>query len=634
MTIYLIYDETQTTENTELAKLLNSSTIQSIPYHPQNIPGWPKESRVLLFLSDDHLRSLLPQLLPFEWHLSFLPHPKSPCACKAYGISPKFPEALEEATEGKPVSLDLVLCENQVVFQSLIIGDVFGLRPGGMNDGGIKQRFLDFKKSFSKLFKLVPKRFEIKTQKEKKIVTAALGMTVVEHGNHSILGKNLLPKPKIADGKFHTFILAPHSWISVVNLLLRAFFRVSQSSLPRCAGTLESGKLNIECQQGFEYRLDQVEACSRSLTVRCPESPILIIPGRKHILDKASPDNKERLKTHYLPTGEESILALTSSPLNMIAHASEEEFRDLYQTLKESASTSTLFVNFMILSTMLASVGLLSNSAPVIIGAMILAPLMGPIISLAMAMLRWDINLLKSSASTLSIGLVLALVFAVIMGQLVPESSTPEIIARIRPNILDLAVAVISGIAGGYASARASAAKSLAGVSIAVALVPPLAVTGLGISWWQIPLMQGAFLLFFTNLAGIILASAITFWVLGFAPFKRAKQGLFISAIFVGLVSIPLFTSFDNMVIGRRIEQILEIQNSPLCQTNQIKDVKVSGVDPMTVFVQIKSYRPLLPEDYQCIEKQIMQRLDTVPRKNRDIHIEMQSSLVLSIPNS
>ncbi len=203
----------------------------------------------------------------------------------------------------------------------------------------------------------------------------------------------------------------------------------------------------------------------------------------------------------------------------------------------------------MLLSTLLATTGLFANSAPVIIGAMILAPLMAPIISLSMGVIRTDKYLLFKSIRTLSIGIFMALLFSSIYTLFIPlEQITAEMQGRLHPNLLDLLVAIFSGIAGAYATAKEEVAKSLAGVAIAVALVPPLSVTGIGIGLGNIDVIYGSFLLFLTNLVGITLSAALTFIVLGFAPLKKAKKGVFYTSIIMTIIAIPLVLSFLKVV--------------------------------------------------------------------------------------
>lgn len=121
---------------------------------------------------------------------------------------------------------------------------------------------------------------------------------------------------------------------------------------------------------------------------------------------------------------------------------------------------------------------------------------------------------------------------------------TDEMSSRLTPNILDLMVAIISGIAGAYA--KTEVAKSLAGVAIAVVLIPPLSVVGIGIGWGNTQIMYGSFLLFATNLAGITLSAALTFFIMGFSPVKRATKGIVLTSLFLLIVTIPLLYRFTR----------------------------------------------------------------------------------------
>ena len=174
---------------------------------------------------------------------------------------------------------------------------------------------------------------------------------------------------------------------------------------------------------------------------------------------------------------------------------------------------------------------------------------MAPIISLSMGVVRADAFLLSKSAKTLIFGIFMALLFSSIFTMFIPlEQITSEMQGRLNPNLLDLMVAIFSGIAGAYATSKEEVSKSLAGVAIAVALVPPLSVTGIGIGLANFDVIYGSFLLFITNLVGITLSAAFTFMVLGFAPIKRAKKGIFYTSILMALIAIPLVLSFMQVV--------------------------------------------------------------------------------------
>ena len=141
-----------------------------------------------------------------------------------------------------------------------------------------------------------------------------------------------------------------------------------------------------------------------------------------------------------------------------------------------------------------------------------MAPLMAPIVSLAMGLARSEATLIRGSLKTLAVGVAGGLGCAVLLAWAMPfDIATAEMKSRMSPTLLDLLIAVISGMAGAYAHAKEEIAKSLAGVAIAVALVPPLSVAGIGVGWGNWEMASGAFLLLTTNLIGIALAGSATF---------------------------------------------------------------------------------------------------------------------------
>jgi uncharacterized hydrophobic protein (TIGR00271 family) len=212
----------------------------------------------------------------------------------------------------------------------------------------------------------------------------------------------------------------------------------------------------------------------------------------------------------------------------------------------------------LVLATLIATFGLFINSSSVIIGAMLLAPLMQPIVSLSMGVLRQDSALELNGAKTIFWGVFAVLLTASTIATFTPiERLTSEMLGRLSPTILDLFVAIISGVAAAYVKSNEKILSSLAGVAIAVALVPPIAVAGIGLGWGDWHMFIMAFLLFITNLVGIVLAAAFTFMVLGFSPLKIAKKGILIWFLIVALVAIPLYGAFKQMEEDTKIQRIL-----------------------------------------------------------------------------
>jgi uncharacterized membrane protein len=167
---------------------------------------------------------------------------------------------------------------------------------------------------------------------------------------------------------------------------------------------------------------------------------------------------------------------------------------------------------------------------------------------------------------------------------------------------LDLGIAGVSGIAGAYAHAREEVSKALAGVAIAVALVPPMAVAGIGFGWFDWEVYSGATLLLLTNLVGMVLAGALTFLVLGFSPVRRATLGLIISSRLVAILSIPLGIGFIQMVNEHRIVRKID---GRFYEKTQVKEVQVIRSKPLQVSIKLVADKSLDGLDIETIKKEI-----------------------------
>ncbi len=186
------------------------------------------------------------------------------------------------------------------------------------------------------------------------------------------------------------------------------------------------------------------------------------------------------------------------------------------------------FTSLMSLSAAIATLAVIADSTAVVIGAMLIAPLMGPVLGVAAAMVMgWPRRLVRQSALVIT-GAALAVALAAAISLAVPGAMRPlpgELIARTSPNLLDLGIALAAGAAGAYGQVRRQASDALPGVAVAVALVPPLAVIGVALQLTEWQLALGAFLLFLVNVVGIVASAAITFIVAGFVPGRRLLSG-------------------------------------------------------------------------------------------------------------
>lgn len=183
------------------------------------------------------------------------------------------------------------------------------------------------------------------------------------------------------------------------------------------------------------------------------------------------------------------------------------------------------YVLFVVLSCVIATFGLVLNSGAVIIGAMLIAPLMPPILAFALAVVLGDVRRAGLGLAILLLGAGLAVGLSTALGLLVAGSNwnfraqlPTEILSRTRPTLFDLAVALAGGAAAAYALAEPKLSATLAGVAIATALMPPLCVVGLGLASMDASVWQGALLLFCANFVAITCAGALVFALRGFSP--------------------------------------------------------------------------------------------------------------------
>jgi uncharacterized hydrophobic protein (TIGR00271 family) len=248
------------------------------------------------------------------------------------------------------------------------------------------------------------------------------------------------------------------------------------------------------------------------------------------------------------------------------------------EPLMERSSIPSFGFFFMLgLSATIASLGLIANSAPAIIGAMIIAPLMGPIISLAYGLVTFQWRMIGRSCLTISTGAIVVVMFAYVASALFGlRIAGSEIISRASPTLLDLGIALAAGGAGAFSHTRKSIASSIAGVAIAVALVPPLAVCGIGLSLGKKAVLEtgeslsslgfvdggnelvaGALVLFLTNLVGIVSVALLVFALHRYGHWKKALVAfLLITSLAIPLVK-PLREELRVLYVKNRVVRLV-----------------------------------------------------------------------------
>lgn len=195
----------------------------------------------------------------------------------------------------------------------------------------------------------------------------------------------------------------------------------------------------------------------------------------------------------------------------------ERDKNDAIKRLIEESTPRDDFFLLTVLSVLMAVFGLLLDSVAVIIGSMLIAPLLSPILSLSLGIVMADGRLMVRSFMTVAKAIAWAIPAAAVITLLFSSQAglgpelNGEILSRTEPNILAIAVAVVAGAAASFALIKPQLSATLPGVAISVAIIPPLAVTGIGLARFDLAMMTDSFILFLINAVAIVFASMIVF---------------------------------------------------------------------------------------------------------------------------
>jgi uncharacterized hydrophobic protein (TIGR00271 family) len=218
--------------------------------------------------------------------------------------------------------------------------------------------------------------------------------------------------------------------------------------------------------------------------------------------------------------------------------------------IAEDSGWSGRYAFLIIVSAAISLLGLLMPSVAVLIGAMLLSPLMMPIIGLGFGIATLDFGEIRRAALALGLGSALAIALSVVFVSVSPiQTITSEIAARTQPTLFDLLVALLSALAGAYALIRGRGG-TVVGVAIAIALMPPLAVVGFGIATLNWTVFAGSLLLFMTNAITIALTAALVARLYGFGSHLSPRHTGWQLTLFVvalGVLSLPLMASLRQI---------------------------------------------------------------------------------------
>lgn len=241
-----------------------------------------------------------------------------------------------------------------------------------------------------------------------------------------------------------------------------------------------------------------------------------------------------------------------------IKKSADETRKDVRRQIRENSVADFSFLFMNVMATIVASYGLLADSTAVVIGAMLIAALLGPITGIALGLVDGNRRLLRLALTSEAVGVAVVLLTALVIGWIHNEIPIGrEITSRTSPNITDLIIALAGGAAGAYATTTPRISSGLIGVAISTALVPPLATCAILLARGQYDTAFGGFLLFFANFVAIQFSSSVVLWLAGFRHLTRrdqenTKQIYMQSAVSVGVLVVLTFTLGVNFINSAR----------------------------------------------------------------------------------
>ena len=294
--------------------------------------------------------------------------------------------------------------------------------------------------------------------------------------------------------------------------------------------------------------------------------------------------------------------------------ASQERKEEIIAEVSVGSEPGFRFYALLSTASLIAAFGLMANSTAVIIGAMLVSPLMTPIIGISLAIVIGNPHLLGISVRSVIIGVVLSILFAGILGFLpLALQATPEMLARTRPTILDLMVAILAGFAGAFTMIDEKSSPVLPGVAIATAIVPPLSNTGLSLALGYYSGAFGSFMLFFANFLSIVIVAGVTFVLAGLNPWwiSLSSRELFrrFGFALIGLAIVAIFLTYSLVAIVKERYLELSIKN---VLDSEFQKFRSSSLDSfiydkengkLYILANVKSPKIITPDRVEGIQR-------------------------------
>src|SRR6056297_3603444 len=351
--------------------------------------------------------------------------------------------------------------------------------------------------------------------------------------------------------------------------------------------------------EGIDYAVfDEVGRGDFEAMVQFPIPPSGVEPIMERLTEAGI---REDAYTIVLPT--ETVVSQRLAALVERFPALRISREELVTRAEELAPANSTFFAFLLLSTVIATTGLLLDSAATIIGAMVVAPLMGPAISASVGAVLNEPSMRKRGSRLQVTGLLAAIVTAAIMGWLLQQTvlippgldirTIPQVAERTSPNFLSLFLALGSGIAGSLSIMRGSG-STLVGVAIAVALVPPAATSGLGLAFGLPGVAIAATVLVVVNLLAINLSALLLLYAAGFRPLETRDMTAVRSAVYSRIVTVALAIAVLSLILGAVTWTTFQTQSlEQETQQTLRQDVEEADIDGVELVEVTVDYEPI-----------------------------------------
>ena len=308
----------------------------------------------------------------------------------------------------------------------------------------------------------------------------------------------------------------------------------------------------------------------------------------------------------------------------------EERQGKVYGEIKENAKGDFDFFVLTIFSAIIITLGLIVDSSAVVIGGMLLAPLVWPVLALSLAIIKGRSGLLQSSVSTLFRSTVVILLISFVFGFISPDYALKgsEFISRTSPTIFELFIALAAGFVGAFVITYPKIGAAIAGVVVAAALVPPIAVIGLSVSHGNLEMAGGAFILYLSNLIAVTFAASILFLV---SKFKgpsteigqdKRKSNIRWALIFLIVMAIPLLLITSEAIKEKNQQNAIRQIINAKFPTATIASVDVEDKGEVVVIDVTIQHSDILTENQvnnlaetlsQKMKKVVVPRITIVP---------------------